>query len=1091
MMAAKSGKRDKQELKDELQALRRRVRALEGVVSKQKALEERLRRLNMVLRAIRNINQLIARGVGHAELLKGLCDNLVTNRSYHAVWVALLDASGKMTAYSQTGLGKDFLRLKRRLERGELPTCAVRALEATGAVAIKNEEGECEGCPLAGKYAGSSRLSIRLAYGGKVYGVMTVAALPGIAADKEEAGLLEEVAADIAFALHSLEAEEARRKAEEELRSSEERYRTVVEAAAESITVSQGGRIVFANRRALAMSGYSLEELQQMGPFDLFHPDDREIALERFRRWVRGEPLSRWHPLRVQLKDGRIRWVATGLVRISWEGRPAVMSLMTDITDLVQKEEELKRSEERYRTLVDSSAEGILVVQDDKVVFANRRVLREGGYTLEEIQAKSLWDFFYPEDREKALQRFQRWLKRERQPRYYPLRVMTKYGVRWVLFNMVDITWDGRPAWLVLMEDVTEQKRLEDMLIESEQRYRTVLDEMGEAYYEVDLRGNLVFFSDALARQLGYTPEELMGMNYRKYTLEEDWENIFQVFNQVYRTGEPLRSCHAVQIAKDGRRIAVEYSVLPWRDEKGEIIGFRGVARDITERKRLEEELRKSEERFRTVLDEMEDSYFELDIAGNFTFVNDALCRVMGFSREEVLGKNYRMLVAKEDWDRIFKVFNEVYRTGRPQKGVIFKTVRKDGSIGIGELAALPVRDEKGEVVGFRGIGRDIAERVKAEEERRELERRAQLAARLAAVGEMASGIAHEINNPLTGVIGYAQLLLARKDVPEDMRAPLEVINESAQRVASILRRLLTFARQYKPERRLVNINEVVESALRLRAYHLETSNIKVTTHLAPDLPTTIADPGQLQQVFLNIIINAEAAMKRVSRQGRLVVKTEARDSTIRISFKDNGPGIAPEHLERIFEPFFTTSEVGEGTGLGLSVCHGIITEHKGRIWAESQPGKGATFFIELPVVTAVMEEKAPPAQAPSRLGRIRVLVVDDEPVVREFVSRVLRAEGCEVDTAGSAEEALERLNSQRYRLLLLDIKMPGTGGIELYRRLGKIAPSLAKRTLFITGDVMGERTRDFLARTGAPYIVKPFDTYTLLAEVRRVLYSS
>jgi len=334
-------------------------------------------------------------------------------------------------------------------------------------------------------------------------------------------------------------------------------------------------------------------------------------------------------------------------------------------------------------------------------------------------------------------------------------------------------------------------------------------------------------------------------------------------------------------------------------------------------------------------------------------------------------------------------------------------------------------------------------------------------------------------------------LLLARKDIPEDIKTALEVINESAQRVASILRRLLTFARQYKPERKLVNVNEVIESALRLRAYHLDTSNIKVITQLAPNLPATVADPGQLQQAFLNIISNAEAAMKRVSRQGRLVVKTEARDSTIRISFKDNGPGIAPEHLERIFEPFFTTSEVGEGTGLGLSVCHGIIAEHGGRIWVESQPGKGATFFIELPVVTTVMEEKAPATQAPSRLGKMTVLVVDDEPVVREFVSQVLKAEGCEVDTAGSAEEALEKVNSQRYRLLLLDIKMPGTSGIELYRRLGKISPSLTKRTLFITGDVMGERTRDFLTRTGAPYIVKPFDAPKLLAEVRRVLYSS
>ncbi len=743
---------------------------------------------------------------------------------------------------------------------------------------------------------------------------------------------------------------------------------------------------------------------------------------------------------------------------------------------------------------MENATEGIVVVQGDNVVFANRRVLRISGYGMEELREMSVWAFFHPEDLDKAKRRFQGWLRGERQPRYYPLRVVLKDGgIRWVLFNAVNITWDGKPALLVLMEDVTEQKRLEDMLIESERRYRTVLEEVDEGYYETDLRGNLVFFNDALARRLGYSPEELMGLNYRNYTPEEGREEVFRSFNQVYRTGQPLRSLHAVQIAKDGRRVDVEYSVLPRRNEKGEIIGFRGVARDVTERRRMEEALRRSEERFRTVLDEMEDSYFELDIAGDFTFVNDAMCRVTGYSSEELLGNNYRMLVAQEDWKKVFKVFNEVYRTGRPQKGVIFGMVRKDGSTGFGELVALPLRNEKGEVVGFRGVGRDITERMQAEEERRELERRAHLAARLASVGEMASGIAHEINNPLTGVMGYAQLLLARKDVPEDMRAALEVINESAQRVASILRRLLTFARQYRPERRLVNINEVIEAVLRLRAYHLETSNITVTTRLAPNLPATVADPGQLQQVFLNIIINAETAVKRVPRKGRLVVKTEALDSVIRISFKDNGPGIAPEHLERIFEPFFTTAEVGAGTGLGLSICHGIITEHKGRIWAESQPGKGATFFIELPVETALAaEEKVTPAKARARLrlGKARILVVDDEAVVRDFVSEVLRAEGCDVDTAGGAEEALEKVRSGRYQLLLLDIKMPGTSGVELYRRLRRLVPSLTKRTLFITGDVMGESTREFLTRTGAPYLVKPFDASKLVTEVSKALSS-
>ena len=1338
----------REELIAELAASQRQIGALEGEVVKLQMAEEKLRRLNMVLRAIRNINQLIARGAERSQLLDGVCQSLIENRGYYSAWVVLLDKAGRYVASAQAGLGAEFADLQKRLELGELPPCARKALETPHAVVIGVTKELCAGCPLEGVEKDGSKMSIRLTHGSQMYGVMTVVALPGTAGDSEEQELLEEVAADVAFALHSLEMEEARRKAEEELRSSEERYRAVVETAAEGIIVSQGDKIVFANRRALAMSGCTMEELRTMSPFAIYHPDDREKVRDRFRRWRQGEGLPRWFPLRVLSKDGSVRWVVVGLARIVWQGAPAVVSLMSDITEQVAKEEELRKSEERYCTLVDGSAEAIVVVQDDRVVFANRMALRVGGYTLEELQQTTLWDLFHPDDLEKARSRFQKWLKGERMPRYYPLRLVMKDGSsRWVLFSVVSITWDGRPALLVLMEDVTEQKRLEDMLIESERRYRTVLEEMQDAYYETDLRGKLTFFSDVMAQWLGYSPQELTGMDYRQYVPEEERDKIFNTFNQVYRTGVPLRGFRATHITKDGRKVPVEYSVLPLRNEKGETIGFRGIVRDISERVRMEEELRKSEERyrtileetdigyyevdlrgnllfandaylrrlpapreriiglnyrafisesdwegvfnrfnevyrtgqpsqgvlirvvtpdgeerlfensvfpmrnekgetigfrgisrdvteqlrmeealrkseerfrtvleevdegyyetdlrgsftfvtdammrqlgysrdeligmnyrayvpqeewdavfkafnevyrtgnplkrfgitnitkdgrriliedtvlplrnekgetigfrgisrdvteqrrmeealrkseerFRTVLDEMEDSYFELDIAGNFTFVNDALCRTMGYSREEILGKNYRMLTAEDDWEKLFKFFNQVYRERRPQKGIIFKTIRKDGSTGVGELVALPMRDEKGEVIGFRGVGRDISERIKAEEERKELERRAHLAARLASVGEMASGIAHEINNPLTGVIGYAQLLLARKDLPEDIRPALEVINDSAQRVASIIRRLLTFARQYKPERRQVLINEVVEAALRLRTYHLQTSNIKVTTQFARDLPVTIADAGQLQQVFLNIIMNAEAAMKQIPRQGRLLVKTELVDpDIIRISFKDNGPGIAPEHLERIFEPFFTTSEVGEGTGLGLSVCHGIITEHKGRIWAESQPGKGATFFIDLPVVTAVVEEPVvKEVEKPSPLRKARVLVVDDEPVVREFVSQVLSAEGYEVDTAGNAEEALERVRSRRYRLILLDIKMPGTSGIELYQQFRSLIPALARRTLFITGDVMGASTRDFLTRTRAPYIAKPFDASKLVGEVRRALSRS
>ena len=244
----------------------------------------------------------------------------------------------------------------------------------------------------------------------------------------------------------------------------------------------------------------------------------------------------------------------------------------------------------------------------------------------------------------------------------------------------------------------------------------------------------------------------------------------------------------------------------------------------------------------------------------------------------------------------------------------------------------------------------------RAENERRELDRKVQMENRLATIGQLASGIGHEINNPLTGIMGYSQLLM-QKDVPEDIKKELEIINNGAQRIADIVRRLLTFARQHKLQRDYVNINNIITATLDLLAYKLELSNIKVIPQLDPDLPSTMADAGQLQQAFLNLIINAEMEMKSAHGEGKLFIKTEAIDSTILIYFRDDGPGIAEENLDKIFDPFFTTRETGQGTGLGLSVCHGIIAEHDGKLYAKNQPGIGSIFTVELPVIT---EEKEP-----------------------------------------------------------------------------------------------------------------------------------
>ncbi len=633
-----------------------------------------------------------------------------------------------------------------------------------------------------------------------------------------------------------------------------------------------------------------------------------------------------------------------------------------------------------------------------------------------------------------------------------------------------------------------EHKRTEGTLRQSEERYRTIVEEMEEGYYETDLAGNYTFFNDVMCQTIGYSREELMGMNYRVYTPEEDVKSVYKVYNEVYRTGEPHRWFPMVNIRKDGTRIFIEDSVFPLRNAVGEIIGFRGISRNVTGRKRADEALRQSEERYRTILQEMDEGYYEVDLAGNYTFVNDVICNRLGYSRDKLMGMNYKVYTLEEDIKTVYKVYNEVYRTGRPRRWFPAVNVAKDGTRIFIENSILPIRNSDGQIIGFRGISRDVTERKRMEQERLQLEQKAQFASRLASIGEMASGIAHEINNPLTGVIGYAQLLL-QEDLPDSVRKDLEIINDGAKRVANVIQRLLAFARQSKPQRTYVNINEVVATTLELRGYHLQTSNIEVTTELTPDLPLTVADAGQLQQVFLNLIVNAETEMKLARGSGKLTVKTQQVDDVLRISFKDDGQGIAEENLEKIFDPFFTTRQVGQGTGLGLSVCYGIVSQHGGRIYAESKPGKGAIFVVELPMLTEDKQLQLPEPEVNEQRKRsgVRILVVDDERVVREFVSKALTEEGHQVETVDNAEDALKMVKNKKYRIILLDVKMPGMSGIELYKRFQKMDPALARSVVFVTGDVMGARTLAFLAKTKSPYITKPFDGKQLNIAINRV----
>jgi signal transduction histidine kinase/CheY-like chemotaxis protein len=381
---------------------------------------------------------------------------------------------------------------------------------------------------------------------------------------------------------------------------------------------------------------------------------------------------------------------------------------------------------------------------------------------------------------------------------------------------------------------------------------------------------------------------------------------------------------------------------------------------------------------------------------------------------------------------------------------------------------------------------RDVSERKKLDDETRDIYHQLLQAEKMAALGQTISGVAHELNNPLATILSWSERLSQRPTLDDSLRRGLELILGESERAARIVRSLLTFARKRQTTRAMVDVNHVARETLALRAYDQRITNISVIDALAAGLPQVFADGHQVQQVLLNLVINAEQAMISANGRGVLVVRSwhdTERESVI-LEINDDGPGISEDLQPKIFDPFFTTKEVGQGTGLGLTVAYAIVQEHGGRIRIESSPGAGASFFVELPV-SGKLPRTAPVSlsiEGPaSTVAGASILVVEDEAALATAVMDALHDAEYVADWAADGEQALAKVNAQPYDLVICDLKMPKLDGMAFYRSLSAAVPSLSKRVVFVTGDVAGTDAEQFLKDSGCRWLAKPLRLGDLL----------
>jgi PAS domain S-box-containing protein len=892
---------------------------------------------------------------------------------------------------------------------------------------------------------------------------------------------------------------------EDTLSESEARYRDIFLNVSDLIYLHDlEGNFIEANTAAQKSTGYSEDEVRHLNVMNLLREDRKGGHKEYLARLI-----EKGHDegiITICAKNGIERNLEyrNSLIRNS-EGRPmGVRGSARDITSRIATQKQLIRERDFCLSLIETSPIFFVAIgPQGESLYMNRSMLHALGYTLDEVLGKPYVETFVPIEDRAELYKVRRGIQDSHQPIVHANRVVTRNG------STLDVQWRGAPIFndkgeyeflFAMGIDITEHKLANQALQQSEKKFRFLTEKMNDMIWTSDLNLQITYVSPSVEKIFGFTPGERINTKPNEWMTSESHSKVLALLNaELLREGEdgvdPERvvTVELENYHKNGSTVWAENVVSFIRDKDGTIVGLHGVSRDITERKRAEEELQESEIRYRQLIEQAEDGIFVLDQNGNYLLVNSMFCEMLGYTEGELLKLNVLDTYPEELKDigraRFARVASgESLRVERTMK-------RKNGTIFYVELSVSKFND-----IRLQGIIHDITDRKNAEEEKRRLENQLIQSQKMEALGTLAGGIAHDFNNILSAVIGFSELAREELQPGNQTREKIVEVLKASDRAQDLVKQILTFSRKVDVKPKPLAVYIIVKEVIKLLRSSIP-STILINQDIDPSSGLILADPTQIHQVIVNLCTNAYHAMQKSGGTLTISLGQEALNDGsslvhpdlnagvyVKLSVKDTGCGMDEATMQRIFDPFFTTKEMGQGTGLGLAIVHGIIKKLGGAILVSSTSGVGSTFEVFFPKFSIDIEECADDSDMTPEGNGERILFVDDEIAIAEFAKIMLEQIGYSVSSYPSSMEALNSFcnNPGGFDLVITDQTMPGMRGDQLVLEILKIRHDMP--IIVISGycDMLDTQTASSL---GIKELVgKPFSRKTIAQAIHRVL---